>query len=109
MQKKQREKGQKLTTSNHDTLQQQTFTAIDKTTTPTIISVKDEIAIYDRLSKAEVKRLKEKHSIAIRKYSFPYETIMNELVYPPFLREIASTISAPAELATTTRSTASTA
>jgi DNA-binding PadR family transcriptional regulator len=104
MQKEQREKGQKPTTSNNDALQQQTSTAIDKTTTTTIISVKDEIAIYDRLSKAEVKRLKEKHTVTIRKYSFPYEAIMNDLVYPPFLREIVSTISASAELMIATRS-----
>jgi len=109
MQKEQREKGQKPTTNNHDTLQQQTSTAIDRTTTTTIISVKDEIAIYDKFSKAEVKRLKEKHASTIMKYRFPYEAIMNDLVYPPFLREIASTISAPAELSTTTSSTASTA
>jgi hypothetical protein len=109
MQKEKREKGQKPTTSNHNTLQQQISTAIDKTTTATIISVKNEIAIYDKLSKVEVNRLKEKHASTIRKYRFPYEAIMNDLVYPPFLREIASTISAPAELATTSRSTASAA
>ncbi len=106
MQKEQREKGQKPTTNNHDTLQQQTSTAIDNTITTIIISVKNEIAIYDKLSKAEVKRLKEKRATTIRKYSFPYEAIMDDLVYPLFLREIASTIQPSEEPTMATRSTA---
>jgi hypothetical protein len=45
------------------------------------------------LSKADVKLLREKHAMTIRKYRFPYDAIMNDLVYPPFLQDIASTIS----------------
>jgi hypothetical protein len=84
---------QKSTTNSIDTLQEQTSPPIDeKTATSIINSVKDKIAIYDRLSKADVKHLKEKHAMTIRKYRFPYDAIMNDLVYPPFLQEVSSTI-----------------
>jgi DNA-binding PadR family transcriptional regulator len=99
--------GQKPTTNNNnDDEQQQAYPATNMTVTATINSVKDEIAIYDRLSKSNVRDLKARHAVTIRKYVFPYERIMNELVYPPFLQEIASTIPATTEITMTTKSTA---
>jgi hypothetical protein len=93
--KEQQDQLQKPTTNNHDTIKEQTYTTIDeKTATSIINSVKDKIAIYDMLSKADVKCLKEKHAMTIRKYSFPYDAIINDLVYPPFLQGISSTIPA---------------
>jgi predicted transcriptional regulator len=97
--KEEQQQLQKPATKNHDTPQEEKiFAAIDeKTATSMINSVKDKIVIYDRLSKADVKLLKEKHAMTIRKYSFPYDVIMSDLVYPSFLQEIASTISSAAQ------------
>ncbi len=95
MKKEQQEQLQNPATKNHHTTQEEkTYATIDeKTATSMINSVKDKIAIYDRLSKADVKLLKEKHAMTIRKYSFLYDAIMSDLVYPSFLQEITSTIS----------------
>jgi hypothetical protein len=86
---------QKSTTNIVDTLQEQTYTPIDEQTATSMInSAKDNIAIYDRLSESDLKLLEEKHAMTIRKYRFPYDAIVNDLVYPPFLQKVSSTISA---------------
>jgi hypothetical protein len=76
----------------HDNMSQHTSAVIHSNSTSTLNEEKEEIAILDKLNRVDVQNLKKIHAITIRKYSFPFDEIMNELVYPPFLQDIASTI-----------------
>ena len=92
MQQGRQEQRQKPAPHNNNDNEQQSYAIENMTATTAFDSVKNKIAIYDKLSRVQIRDLKEKHERIIRKYHFPYERIMNELVYPVFLQDISSTI-----------------